>query len=90
MSLVVERGALACPLIRSEIVLHRACRASDKDSATETAVSDYNLTIFGRERERIVRQAERGEMIDQSAGETVERMAGIAADQGKRLAMWRQ
>ena len=62
MNLVVERGALACPLIRSEIVLHRAClvcRASDKDSAIETAVSDYNLTEFAGERKRIVRQAKR-------------------------------
>ena len=62
VNLVVEKAAPACQLIRSEIVLRRACpvcRASDKDSATETAVSDYSLTVGGERERRIVRQAER-------------------------------
>lgn len=82
MNLVVEKAAPACRLIRSEIVLRRACpvcRASDKDSATETAVSDYSLTV-GEERERIVRQ----EMIDQSAGERPERGRREAEEKRER------
>ena len=57
MNSVVEKAAPACRLIRSEIVLRRACpvcRASDKDSATETAVSDCSLTVGeGREKESL-------------------------------------
>lgn len=78
VNLVVERGAPACPLIRSEIVLHRACpvcQASDKDSAIETAVSDYNSTVWEeRERESLDKrtESERIEMIDQSVGDSKE------------------